>query len=69
MSGSIAIALERYPDTLAREAERRRQHRVWMREGYDGHNRRSVLSSMVRLRRRRRRRLMHHLMRLWRLAC
>lgn len=65
----VAIAVRTEQDAprgqLARDAGLRRQHRAWTREGYDGHNRRSGLTSMNRLRERRRRRLMHRFVLLW----
>jgi hypothetical protein len=48
-----------------RLADLRRQHLLWLREGYDGHRRRSGITTMHRLRERRRRRLVRRSMRLW----
>jgi hypothetical protein len=44
-------------DDRRRLADLRRQHNAWLREGYDGHNRRGGITTMDRLRERRRRRL------------
>jgi|GEM_PF-2695671 len=51
------------PDLRLRDL--RQQHLLFLREGYDGHNRRSGLTSMRRLALRRARRIWHRRMVAW----
>ncbi len=62
MNGAMEYGRLAAPERLA---ELRRQHRIWQRQGYDGHHRRSRITTMSRLAQRRRRRLARRSMNLW----
>lgn len=51
--------------TLSLSQDLHRQHILWTRQGYDGHNRRSGFTTMAEIRRRQNRRRWNQTLALW----